>query len=108
MMTAHLALPALDGPDAPPATLSHRILHGLLREKLGFEGVIITDAMDMGAIHQGGALGEDALRAVSAGVDLLLLTSSPDDQQRVYESLQQAVRLGKLDSEMITNSIERI
>jgi beta-N-acetylhexosaminidase len=108
MMTAHLALPALDGPDAPPATLSRRILHGLLREELGFEGVIVTDAMDMGAIRQGEALGEDALRAVAAGADLLLLTSNPDDQQRVYESLLQAVRLGKLSSETITNSIERI
>ncbi len=57
MMTAHLALPALDGPDAPPATLSRRILHGLLREELDFKGVIVTDAMDMGAIRQGKALG---------------------------------------------------
>ncbi len=87
MMTAHLALPALDGPDAPPATLSRRILHGLLREELGFEGVIVTDAMDMGAIRQGKALGEDAVRAVAAGADLLLLTSNPDDQRCVYESL---------------------
>ena len=108
MMTAHLALPALDGPDAPPATLSRRILHGLLREELGFEGVIVTDAMDMGAIRQGEALGEDVVRAITAGADLLLLTSNPDDQRCVYESLLQAVRFGKLDSEAITNSIERI
>jgi beta-N-acetylhexosaminidase len=103
-----MALPALDGPDAPPATLSRHILHGLLREELGFTGVIVTDAMDMGAIRQGKALGEDAVRAVAAGVDLLLLTSNPDDQQRVYESLLQAARFGNLDSEMIAKSTERI
>jgi len=108
MMSAHLALPALDGPDAPPATLSRRILHGLLREELGFEGVIVTDAMDMGAIRQGNALGEDAVRAAAAGVDLLLLTSNSDDQRRVYESLVSAIQNGKLDKEASSESVERI
>ena len=108
MMTAHLALPALDGPGAPPATLSRRILHGLLREELGFKGVIITDAMDMGAIHQGEALGEDAVRAAAAGADLLLLTSNPVDQRRVYDSLLDAVQRGGLDSQAIITSAERI
>lgn len=108
MMTAHLALPALDGPDAPPATLSRHILHGLLREELGFDGLIITDAMDMKAIRQGDALGEDAFRAADAGADLLLLTSNPDDQQRVYDSLLQAIKRGDLDSRAIAESVERI
>jgi beta-N-acetylhexosaminidase len=108
MMTAHLALPALDGPDAPPATLSRRILQGLLREELGFNGVIVTDAMDMGAIRQGEALGEDAVRAAAAGADLLLLTSNPADQRLVYASLLEAVQLGQLDLGAITTSVERI
>jgi len=108
IMTAHLAMPAIDGPDAPPATLSRRILNGLLREELGFEGVIITDAMDMKAIRQGDALGEDALRAINAGADLLLLTSNPDDQRCVYESLVAAIQNGKLDEESTSASIERI
>jgi beta-N-acetylhexosaminidase len=108
VMTAHLALPSLDGPDAPPATLSRRILHGLLREELNFKGVIVTDAMDMGAIHQGEALGEDAVRAVAAGADLLLLTSNPDDQQCVYNRLLSALRCGELNPEAVTASVERI
>jgi len=108
IMTAHLALPALDGPDAPPATLSRRILHGLLREELGFGSVIVTDAMDMGAIRQGEALGEDAMKAVAAGADLLLLTSNPDDQRRVYESLLSALRHGDLNAKYISASVERI
>lgn len=108
MMTAHLALPAIDGADAPPATLSRRILTGLLREELGFNGVTITDAMDMHAIRQGDALGEDALRAVAAGADLLLLTSDPDDQKRVYKSLVSAIQNGELNEESISESVERI
>ncbi len=108
MMTAHLALPALDGPEAPPATLSRRILHGLLREELGFDGVIITDAMDMKAIRQGEALGEDAVRAVAAGADLLLLTSDSDDQQRVHASLLQALQSGQLDREAMEESTDRV
>jgi beta-N-acetylhexosaminidase len=108
MMTAHLALPAIDGPDAPPATLSHRILTELLRNELGFNGVVVTDAMDMKAIRQGVALGEDALRAVTAGADLLLLTSDPDDQRRVYESLVSAIKNGELDEDSLSASVERI
>jgi beta-N-acetylhexosaminidase len=108
MMTAHLALPALDGPNAPPATLSHRILDGLLRKELGFNGVIVTDAMDMGAIRQGEALGEDTVQAAAAGADLLLLTSNPEDQRRVYESLLQAIQSGKLDSKSVIASVERV
>lgn len=108
MMTAHLALPAIDGADAPPATLSRRILHGLLREELGFHGVIVTDAMDMKAIRQGDALGEDAVKAAAASADLLLLTSNPDDQKRVSESLSSAVQLGELDEKATAASVERI
>jgi len=108
MMTAHLALPAIDGPDAPPATLSRNILQGLLRNQLGFNGVIVTDAMDMKAIRQGDALGEDAVKAAAAGADLLLLTSNPDDQRHVYKRLLDALQRSELDPETTTASIERI
>ncbi len=90
IMTAHVAMTAIDGPDAPPATLSAAVQQGLLRRQLGFEGVIITDAMDMHAIAQGDALGGNAVRAAAAGDDLLLLTSNPRDQQCVFDSLMQA------------------
>jgi beta-N-acetylhexosaminidase len=91
IMTAHVAVPAIDGPDAPPATLSAAVLKGLLRGQLGFDGVIITDAMDMHAIPQGEALGENAVRAVEAGADLLLMMSDPADQRCVHAVLKQAV-----------------
>ncbi len=108
VMSAHLALPAIDGPQAPPATLSPAILTGLLRGQLGFEGVIVTDAMDMHAIAQGDALGENAVRAARAGADLLLITSSPADQQSVHASLRRAASDGSLDADELDDSLGRI
>jgi beta-N-acetylhexosaminidase len=99
VMSGHLALPAVTGRTDLPATLSPQILGGILREELRFAGPIITDAMDMHAIGQGEALGDEALRALQAGIDLLLLTSNPADQQRVYERLLAAARSGEWSGE---------
>ncbi|HTP01056.1 MAG TPA: glycoside hydrolase family 3 N-terminal domain-containing protein [Anaerolineales bacterium] len=108
VMTAHMALRALDGPDAPPATLSRRVVTGLLRELLGYEGVVITDAMDMRAITQGDALGEHAVRALEAGCDLLLVMSDPKDQERVYGAARRALEDGRLDRASFNASLARI
>jgi beta-N-acetylhexosaminidase len=108
VMTAHIALPAVDGRADVPATLSPLVLDGLLRQQLGYKGVIVTDAMNMHAIRQGEALGEQAVRAVQAGVDLLLLGQDADDQRRVYEGLLQAVRAGQVDVEALRRSAERV
>ena len=112
IMTAHLGIPSIDGADAPPATLSQNILTGLLRHELGFKGVIITDALDMHAIRQGDLLGVDAVRAVNAGADLLLVMSVPADHKRVYESLLQAAQtsqlnLTELDESLAPNSFSQ-
>lgn len=108
VMTGHLALPAVDGRSDLPATLSPAILKGLLRQKLGFDGVITTDAMDMGAIRQGEELGEEAIRAAQAGADLLLLTTKPEDQRRAHASLVQAIEEGRLDQVELLASAGRI
>jgi beta-N-acetylhexosaminidase len=108
VMTAHLGIPSIDGPDAPPATLSPNIINGLLRRDLGFDGVVITDALDMRAIRQGELLREDALRAAKAGADLLLVTSDPKDQARVYESLINGVQTGQLTVDELQASVARI
>ena len=73
VMTAHLALPALNGGFPVPSTLSTPVLRGLLRRDLGFEGVIVTDALNMEAITQGQGLIIDAIAACNAGADLLML-----------------------------------
>jgi beta-N-acetylhexosaminidase len=108
VMTAHIALPAVAGDAKTPATLSPRVLGDLLREQLGFQGVIVTDAMDMGAIQQGEALGEQAVRAVQAGVDLLLLGGKADDQRRVFECLLQAAKDGRLQENALRRSAGRV
>ena len=108
VMTAHLALPALDGRTDLPATLSPTILKGLLRKELGFNGLIVTDAMNMWAIRQGEALGQEAVRAAAAGADLLLLSPDPADHGRVYTSLMQAVQQGQLGATDLQASAERI
>jgi beta-N-acetylhexosaminidase len=108
VMTAHLALPAVDGRSDLPATLSPAVIRGLLRGELGFAGVVVTDALDMKAIRQGEALGDEAVRSAAAGADLLLVTSNPLDQRRVHTSLEQALQLGQLDAAEVRASAGRI
>jgi beta-N-acetylhexosaminidase len=108
IMTAHLGLSAISGQEGIPSTLSPEVLKGLLRGELAYEGVIITDAMDMKAIKQGEGLGEDAVKAVAAGCDLLLLTTDPRDHRHVYNSLLKAYQSGLLERQEIINSDRRI
>lgn len=108
VMTAHLALPAVSGQGDIPSTLSGAVLQGMLRKGLGFEGVIITDAMDMKAIQQGEGLGKEAERAATAGCDLLLLTTDPGDQQNVYHGLLEAAQKSRLGPSEIFASAQRI
>ena len=108
VMTAHLGITSFDGDNAPPATLSKNIINGLLRRDLGFDGVVITDAMDMRAIRQGELLREDSLRAAQAGADLLLITSNPQNQTRAYEALLQGAQSGQLTQADLQASVDRI
>jgi beta-N-acetylhexosaminidase len=108
VMTAHIALPAVAGDAETPATLSPAVLGGLLRDQLGFQGVIVTDAMDMQAIRQGDALGEQAVRAVGAGVDLLLMGGNPDDHRHVHAALLQAAQGGRFEGEALRHSAGRV
>jgi beta-N-acetylhexosaminidase len=108
VMSAHLSLPAVSGHKDVPSTLSPAILKGLLRHELGYKGVIVTDAMDMKAIQQGEGLGEDAVRAALAGCDLLLLTTNPEDHQRVFHSLRRAVQNGSIDPSELFESAQRV
>jgi beta-N-acetylhexosaminidase len=106
MMTAHIALPRLNQGAHLPATLSPPIL-GMLRNELGFEGVIISDALDMGAVEQGPPLIVEAIAAANAGVDMLLLTTKTD-QQGLYAGLLQAARRSLLSPQAVRASAERV
>ncbi len=105
VMTGHLSIPALE-PDAnTPATLSSNILTGLLRKDLGFEGLVVTDAMDMGGITVRYAPGEAAVRAIAAGADCVLMPPVPD---AAFEALQASVKSGRITKERLDASVRRI
>ena len=105
VMTGHLSVPALE-PDADtPATLSPHILTDLLRKELRFQGLIVTDAMDMGGITVRNAPGEAAVRAVVAGADAVLMPPVPD---AAFEALQAAVKSGRISPERLDASVRRI
>ena len=108
VMSAHIALPALTDGKAIPATVSPEIMRGLLRERLGFKGVSVSDAMDMGGITQAGTPGAMAVAAVKAGIDLVMLMDSDDKMEGVYTALMQAAQQGELPRHEIAASVERI
>lgn len=94
VMTAHIVYPALD-PDAP-ATMSRAILTGLLRERMGYEGVIITDGMDMHAIALRWDAGEAAVNSLLAGADMVMALGSRETQERTLEAIARAIADGRL------------
>ena len=105
IMTGHLSVPALEPDPNTPATLSSRILTGLLRNELHFEGLVVTDAMDMGGITLRYAPGEAAVRAFVAGADALLMPPVPD---AAFEGLQNAMKSGRISRERLDASVRRI
>nr|WP_083537289.1 MULTISPECIES: beta-N-acetylhexosaminidase [unclassified Paenibacillus] len=107
VMSAHIVFPAYEQ-EKLPATLSHAVLTGLLREELGFEGVIMTDCMEMNAIADHFGTAEAAVMAVEAGADLVLISHRHDRQLRAWELLLQAVREGRITEERIDESVLRL
>jgi beta-N-acetylhexosaminidase len=106
VMSAHIAFPALTG-DSIPATLNPRLLSGLLRDELGFDGIVYTDALDMGAIVEGWGAGSSAVLALQAGADVLL-QMMPDDVPVVLDAVIAAVQRGQLTASRIDASVLRI
>lgn len=105
VMTAHIALPELtEAPDLP-ATLSRNVLTGLLREDLGFDGLLFTDAMNMEAIDRLFAREEAAVRAVEAGADVILM---PPDPEAAIQGVVDAVLGGRIAESRIEESVGRI
>ena len=108
IMTAHLIVPAYD---SVPATLSRRILTGLLREELDFPGVIVSDGLDMGAIADGIGFLEGAVQCLAAGADLLCTGGSPTDDgtvEALIRSIVSAVEDGRLSADALEASAERV
>lgn len=104
VMVGHISAPNITGDDTP-ATLSKILITDVLREDMQFDGIIITDAMNMGAISSGYSSKEAARLAVSAGVDMILM---PTDFKAAYEGLIEAVKEGSIKEERINESVRRI
>lgn len=104
IMTAHLSVPALE-PKPIPATVSKNILTNLLRDEIGFKGLIVTDAMDMQGVTSLFGPGEAAARAVEAGADVILMPPNPEAAIR---GIAAAVKSGRLSVQRITESAGRI
>lgn len=106
VMVAHILFPELD-PDMP-ASLSEPIITGLLRGKLGYGGVVITDDLAMGAIAKNYGASEAAIRSVEAGGDILLMAHSYDIAHQIYEALLGSVRDGRIPESRVDESVARI
>jgi len=115
VMTAHVTFPAVDNTKAIsqkngseisiPATLSHRVLTDLVRKEMGFDGVIITDALEMKAITDHFGPREAVLRAIKAGADIALM---PADLEQACSGLLAAVRSGEIPESRIDESVKRL
>lgn len=104
IMVSHISCPNVTG-DNTPATLSKMMITDMLRNDMGFDGMVITDAMNMGAITAQYSSSEAAVAALNAGVDMLLM---PEDFQSAYQGVLDAVKDGTVSEERIDESVRRI
>lgn len=106
ILVSHLKYPALD--EEYPASLSSKIMTDLLRNELGYKGIIITDDMEMGAVANHNDFRSIGVNAVKAGADIVLVCHEYEHQQEVYLGLLDAVNSGEISQERIDESIKRI
>ena len=106
IMTAHVHYPALDPTN--PATLSSMILTDILRQQMGFSGVILSDDLEMGAIVNHSAIGEAAVRSLQAGVDMLLVCKTLELETQAIEAVRRAILSRELEPASIKASLARI
>ncbi|OEZ96258.1 beta-N-acetylhexosaminidase [Duganella phyllosphaerae] len=106
LMTAHIVYPALDADN--PATMSRAILHDLLREQWGYRGIIITDGMDMHAIAHRYGVGHAAVRALTAGADMVMALGTPQTQEETVEAITAAIASGELPVDAVQQRLDRL
>jgi len=104
IMTAHIVMSGISALPLP-ATLNPEIISGLIREELGFDGLVISDALNMGAISKNYTSGESAVAGIRAGLDILLI---PVDEHSAFKALIEAVRRGDISEKRIDESVYRI
>ena len=104
VMVSHLSVPNITG-DNTPSSLSDKMITDILRGELGFNGIVITDAMDMKAVTDYYTSDEAAVKALQAGADMILM---PEDFEAAYQGVLDAVNNGTLSEERINESLQRI
>lgn len=104
IMVGHISCPQVTGDDLP-ASLSEKMTTQILRQEMGYDGFLITDAMNMGAVSENYSSSEAAVAAIRAGIDMILM---PQDFQQAYEGILNAVESGELTEKRIDESLRRI
>lgn len=104
VMVGHIIAPNVTS-DGLPSSMSKDMVQGLLRDELGYEGIVITDALDMGAIVNYYDSAEVAVKSIQSGVDMLLM---PENAEKAYEALLDAVKSGQITEERLNVSVKRI
>ena len=107
-MSSHASYPGIEEKLGLPGTLSCLIQRNLLRDRFGFEGLVITDDLGMGAISEGFGIGEAAVLALEAGADILLVCHKPERQMEAYQAVLSAVKDGRIKEGDIEKRISRI
>jgi beta-N-acetylhexosaminidase len=105
VMSAHIAVPALEGGQSRPGTVVPAILTGLLRDSLHFQGLVVTDALEMGGLVNAYGGSEAPVLALIAGADLLL---QPVDPAATIDAVERAVRQGRVSEERLNQSVRRV
>ena len=104
IMVAHISTPNITGNDEP-ASLSYDMITKLLREELGYDGVVITDALEMKAVSKVYSSGEASVKAFEAGADILLM---PVNYKEAFDAVYEAVTSGEISEERLDESVKRI
>ena len=107
IMTAHISVPSVD-PSKKPATLSHIIITELLRKNMGYNGLVITDDMEMRAVLGDGGIGKATVEAVQAGCDMITIVWTDSAKKEAYRSLLSAVKKNIITEDRIDESVKRI
>lgn len=106
VMVAHILMTEID--PQRPASLSHEVVTGLLREQMGFDGMVVTDDLTMAAISNTYGMDEAAVLALEAGCDLLLVCHKSENLQAAYDALLEAVNSGRVSQARLDESVRRI
>ena len=107
IMTTHILFSSLEKNNLP-ATLSKTVLTGLLKEELGFKGLVVTDCMEMKAITSNFGIEDAAIKALNAGIDLLCISHTKEVQIRAFNAIKRAVETGIISMEVLDSKVEKI